>query len=68
MRWTATVSGTVSKAVSAETTRHDWLELAETLPLLAFKNAAGHSLFSRSDERTMKTRFILFRRNGVFYA
>jgi len=36
--WTATVSGTVSKAAGAKTTRRCCSRLAETLPPLAFKN------------------------------
>ena len=67
-RWTATVNESASNAVSVKTTRQNWLELAETLPPLAFTNAIGYRLQSRSDEQRMKTRFILFRRdNGVFY-
>ena len=66
--WTATVSGTVSNAVIAKTIHHYCSRLAETLPPLAFKNAAGYGLLSRSDEQRMKTRYILFRRdNGVYY-
>ncbi len=63
----ATVSGNVSNGAIAKTIRHNWLELAETLPPLAFKNAVGCRLFSRSDNHIMKTRFNLFRRAGVFY-
>jgi hypothetical protein len=65
--WTATVSGNVSNGAIAKTIRHNWLELAETLPPLAFKNAVGYRLLSRSDKSHMKTRFNLFRRAGVFY-
>jgi integrase len=65
--WTATVSGFVSKAASHKTIRHNCSKLAETLPPLAFKNAVGYRLFSRSDKHIMKTRFNLFRRAGVFY-
>ena len=39
--------------------------LKHNLPPLAFKNAAGYGLFSCSDKPDMKTRFNLFRRNGV---
>jgi site-specific recombinase XerD len=66
-QWTATVSETVSKSANTKTIRHYCPKLAETSPPRAFTNATGCSLFSRSDERNMKTRFILFRRNGVFY-
>lgn len=65
--WTATVSGTVSNAESHGTIRHNWLELAETLPPLAFKNAAVTDCFLVQINRIMKTRFNLFRRAGVFY-
>jgi hypothetical protein len=65
--WTAIVSGNVSSGAIAKTIRHHWLELAETSPPFAFKNAVGYGLFSRSDEHVMKTRFNLFRRAGVFY-
>src|ERR1035438_7077543 len=65
--WTAIVSGNVSSGAIAKTIRHHWLELAETSPPLAFKNAVGYGLFSRSDEHVMKTRLNLFRRAGVFY-
>jgi hypothetical protein len=52
--------------VSAKTTRQSWLELIETLPSPAFKNATGYELQSRSDEQRMKTRYILFRRGKAF--
>jgi hypothetical protein len=42
--WTATVSGFVSNGAIAKTIRHNWLELAETSPPLAFKNAVGYPI------------------------
>jgi len=38
-RWTATVSKSVSHWTDGKTICHYWLELAETSPPLAFKNA-----------------------------
>ena len=46
--WTATVSKTVSHAADGKTIRHNWLELAETLPPLAFKNAVDTGLEYRN--------------------
>jgi hypothetical protein len=54
-RWTATVSKSVSHGADGKTIRQNWLELAETLPLLAFKSADGYGLFSCSDEQNIKT-------------
>jgi hypothetical protein len=48
--WTATVSKNVSHAADAKTIRRDWLELAETLPPLAFINAVDTGLVSRNRE------------------
>jgi hypothetical protein len=42
--WTATVSKTVSHGADGKTIRQNWLELAETLPPLAFKNAVDTGL------------------------
>jgi hypothetical protein len=47
--WTATVSGFASNEAIAKTIRHNCSRLAETSPPLAFKNAVGYGLFSRSD-------------------
>jgi hypothetical protein len=48
-RWTATVSESVSHAADGKTIRQNWLELAESSPPLAFKNAFNTGLEYRTD-------------------
>jgi hypothetical protein len=50
--WTATVSKTVSNGADAKTIRHHWLELAETLPPLAFINAVDTNRNIETDARS----------------
>ena len=61
---TATVSETVSKMASANTTGHYSPELAETRPLLV--NASEPDRFT-IHKQIMNQRYIMFQRAGVFY-
>jgi hypothetical protein len=61
---TATVSENVSKQAGGITTCQNWLELAETRPLLA--NAGEPDRFTIHNN-IMNQRYILFRRTEVFY-
>jgi len=54
--WTATVSGTVSNAVSATTTRHYCPKTAETSPQLAFTSAVETGLFSRFEQSSYENK------------
>src|ERR1035438_1925351 len=62
--WTATVSDSVSMAADANTIRHDSPEFAETRPLLFH---GSRRFCCMIQPMHMKTKYTLFRRNGIYY-
>src|ERR1035441_611412 len=65
MRWTATVSDSVSMAADANTIRHYSPEFAETRPLLLHVSRRFCCIIQPMH---MKTKYTLFRRNGIYYS
>jgi hypothetical protein len=64
----ATVSEFVSEAPRDLRIRHRCWKLLWNSPPLAFESASEIGLVHQSSEPVKKARFILFRRNGVFYS